>query len=80
MACELELDNVDRLANVISQKVVQMEEPSAWPNCRTACWRGPRMVFTSGWLAKAGRVEASMYVDRYAWERIYKLVNSRKLA
>jgi hypothetical protein len=32
MGCELELDNVDRLANVISQKVVQMVEPSAWPN------------------------------------------------
>ena len=31
MACELELDNVARLANVISQRVEKMVKPSAWP-------------------------------------------------
>jgi len=79
MACEVELDNVARLANGMNQRVEKMVKPSAWPNAVQWAGEGSGMVFYPARWAKLG-VEAggrSMYVDRYAKERMYK---SRKLA
>jgi hypothetical protein len=45
MACELELDNVARLANVISQRVEKMVKLSAWPNAVQQAGERSRMVF-----------------------------------
>ena len=67
MACELELDNVARLANVINQRVEKMVKPSAWPNAVQRAGEG--LEWFSIWLAgKAGRRgwRWSIYVNRYA--------------
>ena len=52
MACELELDNVARLANIINQRVEKMVEPSA---CQWAVQRADEGL---EWVFRPARQQA----------------------